>query len=145
MSNSAKPTPATDASIPPRLLRAYQQTRYEAAGCVLRIGRRCPDAVFAHLHARTGALITAWNPFSQRMPDRWNQRMQRALADRLRRHPTRSATGSLHHWREAHLLVVADPRFVLRIARCFRQRGIVILRRGQQVRLALLPGSHGAA
>jgi len=115
-----------------RLLRAFRQTRYTAAGVVVRIGRR------DRLRPRVAVFITAWNPRSRRMPEGWNRRMQLRLCERLRRYRTLPADGALHRWHEQHLLVVADPRPVLRLARLFRQYSVVISRRGQPARLVLL-------
>jgi hypothetical protein len=72
------------------------------------------------------------------MPDGWNHRMQQRLRLCLRRFVVIDADGSLHRWREAMLLVGGDPRPFIRLAARFRQRGIVILRRGQKARLQLL-------
>jgi hypothetical protein len=124
--------------IPPRLLRAYQQTVYCGANCDIRIGRRVPDALFMRLRARAAVFVTAWNPLSRRMPDGWNHRMQRRLRECLRRPMVLDAEGSLHRWREAMLLVPGDPRPVVRTAARFRQRGVIIVRRGQKARLRLL-------
>src|SRR5215469_5596059 len=118
-SRSARCTATTD-RIPPRLLRAYRDTLYHAKGCDVRIGRRAPDALFALLGSRVGTFVTAWNPRSRRMPEGWNRRMQRRLAERLRLSIVLPADGSLGGWHEAHLLVAGDPRPVLRLARIFR-------------------------
>src|ERR1700760_4156365 len=95
---------------PPRLARAYRDTAYRVDGVVVRIGRRCPDALFDRLNGRAAVLLTAWNPLSCRMPDGWNHRMQRNLRLYLRRFVVLEAQGSLHRWREAMLLVAGDPR-----------------------------------
>jgi hypothetical protein len=124
--------------MPPRLLRAYRQTRYSAVGVVVRVGRCVPDVLFAKVGAREAVFVTAWNPRSRRMPWGWNARMQRRLAERLRRFVVVPADGTLGCWHEAHLLVVADVRQVLRLARIFRQLGVVAMRRGRPARLVLL-------
>src|SRR5690348_8098908 len=117
-------------SAPPLLLRAYRQTEYRAAGHAIRIGRRVPDALFDRLDVRAAVVITAWNPRSRRMPEGWNRRMQQILRQWLRRRVVVEAEGSLHRWHEAMLLVGGDVRPVIRLAARFRQRGVVILRRG---------------
>ena len=124
--------------MPPRLLRAYRQTRYSAGGMVVLVGRRVPDALFAQVGARAAVFVTAWNPRSRRMPSGWNARMQRRLAERLRRLAVVPADGTLGRWHEAHLLVAVDLRRMLRIARIFRQLGVVAMRRGRPARLVLL-------
>ncbi len=125
--------------IPARLLRAYRQTEYSAAGCVVTIGQRVPDRLFVLLGSRSAVLITAWNPMSGRMPDGWNHRMQARLRERLHRFRSFSAEGRLGCWREAHLLVEAtDVRPVLHVARIFRQRAIVVVRTARSAQLVLL-------
>jgi Protein of unknown function (DUF3293) len=125
-------------SAPRRLLRAYRQTEYRVAEHAIRIGRRVPDAVFAMIDDRVAVVVTAWNPRSRRMPVGWNLHMQQRLRQWLRRLVVVDAEGSLHRWREAMLLVGGDARPVIRAAARFRQRGVVILRRGQKARLRLL-------
>ena len=134
--SSRRATPAD--SLPPRVLRAYRLTHYRAAGCEIRIGLRPSNALFAKLQSPTGTLLTAWNPFSQRMPDRWNVRVQQRLQLQLRRFVVLEAEGSLRGWREAMLLVGGPVAPAIRLARLFRQSAVVMLRRGSRVRLLLL-------
>jgi hypothetical protein len=107
---------------------------------VARIGRRSAavDAVLTRMGTRSGVFVTAWNPNSRAMPAGWNRRVQRCLEARLRRYVRLPADGSLRRWHEAHLLVAGDPRPVLRLARVFRQHGVVLVVRHQAARLALL-------
>ena len=105
---------------------------------VVRIGCRTPDALFIRLRSRTAVFITAWNPMSRRAPGGWNLRMQQRLTLHLRRHMSLPAEGSLHRWREAHLLVARDPRPIVQLARRFRQRGVVVVQRGRLARLVLI-------
>jgi hypothetical protein len=135
MSNS---TTRAKPSAPPLLLRAYRLTRYRAAGHAIRIDRLVPDALFDRLAVRAAVVLTAWNPRSRRMPEGWNRRMQQRLRQWLRRRVVVEAEGSLHRWHEAMLLVAGDVRPAIRLAARFRQRGVVILRRGQKARLRLL-------
>jgi len=128
----------TTRPIPTRLLRAYRDTTYRVDGVAVRIGRRCPDALFDRLHGRMAVLVTAWNPLSRRMPDGWNHRMQERLRRQLRRSVVLEADGSLHRWREAMLLVAGDPRPCIRAAARFRQQAVVILRRGHRARVRLM-------
>ena len=123
-----------------RLLAAYRRSTYEAAGAVARIGRRSPavDALLARLGVRQGGFVTAWNPFSQRRPKGWNIRMQRRLLLATRRLPSAAGHGGDGRWREAHLLLGADPRRLLVLARRFRQAAIVTVARGQPARLRLI-------
>ena len=128
----------TASPIPPHLLRAYRQTGYLVAGITIRIDRRVPLVMFAAVDSRTAVIVTAWNPMSRRMPDGWNRRMQQRLRQSLRRFVVLDAEGSLQRWREAMLLVGGDLRPVIRIAARFRQRGVVVLRRGRTATLRLL-------
>jgi hypothetical protein len=137
MSSSARRATQPE-PLPPRLARAYRLTRYRAAGSDIHIGRRAPEALFGRLGARDATLVTAWNPRSRRMPEAWNHRMQRRLRQCLRRFVTVDAEGMLHGWHEAMLLVAGDPRPVVRLAVRFRQRAVVMLRRGRKARLRLL-------
>jgi Protein of unknown function (DUF3293) len=104
----------------------------------MRIGRRVPNVLFDQLNAPAAVFLTAWNPLSRRMPDGWNHRMQVHLRRRMRRCVVLEAEGSLHRWREAMLLVAGDPRPHVRFAARFRQCAVVIVRRGQKVRLRLV-------
>jgi len=125
----------------PRLLRAYRQTRYTAAGIDICIGRRnaAMDTWLADHGAQTGVLITAWNPRSRRMPHGWNVRMQRQLTEHLHRCMCVKADGRLRRWHEAQILVLSPQRPAERIAMRFRQRGIVVLQRRHPSRLIILP------
>ncbi|HEX3573654.1 MAG TPA: DUF3293 domain-containing protein [Rhodopila sp.] len=124
----------------PALLRAYRDTHYEVAGIEIRVGRRCPamDLLLLSHRVHTGVFITAYNPFSRLMPHRWNQRMQVRLQQAVRQRPALPARGSLGRWGEAHLLVLGDPRPIRKLARYYRQYGIVIVRRGQPAWLELI-------
>lgn len=124
-----------------RLHAAYRRSRYEAAGAVARIGRRSAalDALLRRLGARQGGFVTAWNPWSRPMPPGWNARMLARLRQAARRLPAAEGHGGDGRWREAHLLLAADPRRIAVLARRFRQAAIVTLRVGQPARLRLLP------
>jgi hypothetical protein len=123
----------------PKLLRAYRMTCYQAAGVTIRIGRRCRkiDRLLARHGVRTAVLVTAYNPFSQMMSPAWNHRMQQRLRDSLRRQKCLCGRGTLGRWSEAHLLVFGDPRPTQKLARRYRQNGIVIVHRGQPARLLI--------
>jgi hypothetical protein len=126
---------------PPALLRAYARTAYAAEGAVAQIGRRSAavDALLRRLGARQGGFVTAWNPFSRRMPPGWNRRMQARLEQATRRLPRArgegSGKGSGRGWAEEHLLLAADPRVVWQLARRFRQSAVVVVRAGAPARL----------
>ncbi len=116
--------------MPASLGTLYRHTRYEAGGAVARIGRRSAamDRLLVAARARQAVFVTAWNPFSRRMPPGWNIRMQARLAEALRRERTLPARGWLRTWSEDHLLVLAGHRRVAVLARRFRQNAIVISR-----------------
>jgi hypothetical protein len=124
-------------AVSPRLLRAWRLTRYVAEAADIRIGRRSSDVdrLLTLFGAKTGVLVTAWNPLSRRRPNQWNERMQTRLRQRLRRRIALQAEGAWRRWREDHFLVLADPRLVRRTARQFRQIAVVIVRRGQPAAL----------
>lgn len=126
----------------PGLLAAYRRTAYEAeGGAVARIGSRSAavDALLRRLgDARQGAFVTAWNPYSRRMPRGWNERMQARLRQAARRLPRTEGWGRGHGWAEHTLLLAADPRRAAVLARRFRQNAIVAVRRGGPARLVLL-------
>jgi hypothetical protein len=123
-----------------RLHDAYRRSDYEAAGAMARIGRRSLgiDALLLRLGARQGGFVGAWNPFSRRMPQGWNDRMLARLRDAARRLPRAEGSGGDGPWREQHLLIAADPRRLAVLGRRFRQAAIVTVRRGGPARLVLL-------
>jgi hypothetical protein len=120
-----------------RLLNAYRQTSYIAGNVEVRIAHRTSamDELLTAHGARAGVFVTAWNPLSRRMPPEWNRRMQRRLTQRLQRYPTVPADGAWRGWHEQHLLLFADPRIGLKLARTFRQAAIVVVKRGQPAAL----------
>jgi hypothetical protein len=121
----------------PALLKAYRETFYTVGDVEVRIGRRSQamDRLLLVRGVRQATFITAYNPYSRKMPPGWNQRMQGRLAASVRRRPILSAQGTGRRWSEAHLLVLGDVRLARLKARQFRQNAIVIVRLGQPVRL----------
>jgi hypothetical protein len=71
------------------LVSAYRETDYVAHGngrvVVVRIGHQSMgvDKLLARMHARNGAFITAWNPFSKSLSlganEYWNRELKRYL------------------------------------------------------------------
>jgi hypothetical protein len=139
VSASAGPSPGAS-RLSPALLRGFRLTTYTAEGIAVRIGRRSPamDRLLLSHRRREAAFITAWNPFSRRMPQVWNQRMQSRLAKAVRRWPTLTAGGGLGRWYEAHLLVVAAEAPMTVLARRYRQHGIVTIGLRQPAKLVLI-------
>ena len=129
------------------LLAAYRRTDYEADGAAARVGRRSAsvDALLRYLGARQGAFVTAWNPWSRRVPAGWNARMTARLREASRRLPAAEGEGRGRGWSERHLLLAADPRRAAALARRFRQNAIVAVRTGAPARLALLRGGSTPA
>jgi hypothetical protein len=121
----------------PSLLKAYRETCYEVRGIEIRIGRHSAamDEMLLSRGVREAVFITAYNPFSRPGPLGRNRRMQTQLAEVLRRRPTLTGKGSWRGWCEAHFLVLGDTRPARRIARRFRQYGIVTIKTRQPARL----------
>jgi hypothetical protein len=115
---------------------AYLRTEYEAAGVVVRIGRR-GAAMDALLRGRRAAFVTAWNPMSRRMPRGWNDRMMDRLRQAARGRIIAEGWGSARGWAERHLLVAGDPRALAVLARRFRQAAIVVVSPGHAARLVV--------
>ncbi|UPY39187.1 DUF3293 domain-containing protein [Sediminicoccus sp. KRV36] len=123
------------------LAEAYRRTIFRAGPVLARPGMRSvsADEWLAGLAARQAAFITAWNPMSRRHPPGWNLRRQAALRGALRRKPALEGMSGTRFWQEHNLLVAADARLLLRVARQFRQAAILCLRRGQPARLLFNP------
>jgi hypothetical protein len=111
------------------LRAAFARTGYEAAGIIVRIGRRSAamDALLRRHGARAAGFVTAWNPYSRRMPDGWNARMLARLRDAARGRVIAAGWGRGRRWAERHLLLAGSPRPLLRLARRFRQHAIVVV------------------
>lgn len=119
------------------LRAAFARTAYEAGGITCRIGARCAamDAFLRARRWRSAGFVTAWNPFSRRMPPGWNARMQDRLRAAARGHVLAEGWGRGQRWAEHHLLIAGDPRRLARLARRFRQHAIVVLAPGCSARL----------
>jgi hypothetical protein len=116
---------------------AYLRTDYEAAGVVVRIGRRSA-AMDALLRGRRAAFVTAWNPMSRRTPIGWNERMLTRMREAARGRLIAEGWGSARGWAERHLLVAGDPRWIVTLARRFRQAAIVVVVPGRLARLVMV-------
>lgn len=125
-----------------RWAAAYCRSTYTAAGAVAVIGRRSAavDTLLAALGARDGGFVGAWNPRSVRMPPGWNARAHERLCGAARRLPAVEGRGGDGRWQERHVLLAADPRRCLVLARRFRQNAIVVVRRGAPARLVWVRG-----
>ncbi|MGG5818152.1 DUF3293 domain-containing protein [Falsiroseomonas sp. HW251] len=118
---------------------AYLRTEYEAAGIVVRIGKRSAamDALLRARRVRRAGFVTAWNPFSRRTPQGWNERMNARLREVARGRVLAEGWGSARGWREAHLLVAGNERWLACVARRFRQNAFVMVAPGQPARIVL--------
>ncbi len=125
----------------PRLHRLYRRTDYVVDGHIhIAIGRASPDtdALLRRMNHRRAALITAANPRSRSMPQAWNRRMTRNLAEAARSRPSRPAEGRLGRWHEAGFLVCGDARLLASLGRRFRQNALVLVEAGRRARLLVL-------
>ena len=107
------------------------------------MGRRS-RALDAVLGAREATLLAAANP-GRRLHAAENVRREARLRAWLRRFAPDEGWSGAGPWRETQFLVRSPPVRLRRVARCFGQRALVGLRRGQPPRLVLLerrqPGS----
>jgi Protein of unknown function (DUF3293) len=119
---------------------AYRMTRYNVGEVTFRVGKRSPgiDRLLGAHGQRVATFVTAFNPFSRRMPAGWNNRMHARLAVASRRSWPLQGTGCWGGWCETHYLLFGDPRPVIRLARRFRQNAVVVVRPRQAARLVLI-------
>lgn len=118
---------------------AYRRTLYRAGEVVVRVGRRSAGAeawMISH-GAREAWFLGAWNPFSRRMPDRWNDAAHARLLRDVRIFA--EGDGTLGKWSERMLLVAADAATIRRLMRRYRQAAVVHVRRRRPARLVFAP------
>jgi hypothetical protein len=120
-----------------QLSRAFRASCYFAGAHGARIGQRAPalDALLGSWRAQEGVFIAAGNPFSRRMPQGWNARRHAALRERLRGLQYVEGRGGAKRWWEAHYFIGISAARGRRLARLFRQKAMVALRRGGRARL----------
>jgi hypothetical protein len=80
----------THAHLPAELVQAMTETHYKVFADVpftMHIGQPCPElkAIMAEHNALSAALITAWNPFSQRLSVKENNARQDELTTGLKK------------------------------------------------------------
>lgn len=123
--------------LPVGLRAAYARTEYEAAGIVVRIGRRSAamEALLRAHGVRSAGFVTAWNPFSRKMPRGWNDRMLARLREAARGRVLAEGWGRGEGWAERHLLLAGHPRWIARLARRFRQHAFVAASPSKPARL----------
>lgn len=114
---------------------AYRRTLYRAGEVVVRVGRvsASAEAWMARHGAHEAWFLGAWNPFSRKMPDRWNEAAHARLRRELR--VFEEGDGRLGRWCERMLLTVADPATIRRLMRRYRQAAVVHVPRGRRARL----------
>ncbi|WP_270936339.1 DUF3293 domain-containing protein [Falsiroseomonas oryzae] len=122
------------------LRSAYARTAYEAGDIVARIGRRSAalDALLLARGVRSAGFVTAWNPFSRKMPPGWNARMLDRLRQAARGRVLAEGWGRGSGWAERHLLVAGDARRLAVLAARFRQHALVAVAAGRPPRI--VPG-----
>ena len=120
-----------------QLSRAFRASCYFAGAHGARIGQRAPalDALLGSWRVQEGVFIAAGNPFSRRHPDGWNTRRHTALRERLRRLHYVEGQGGAKRWWEAHCFIGISAARGKPLARLFRQKAMVALRRGGRARL----------
>jgi Protein of unknown function (DUF3293) len=112
-------------------------TRYAVAGFSFSVGRRSAemDRLLVRHGVRAAAFVSAFNPYSRRMPTGWNERMQARLRQASRRFVVHAGEGAWRGWREDHLLILGQPKPAIHLARRFRQNAVLVVRLRQPVGL----------
>jgi hypothetical protein len=107
---------------------AYRRTIYRAGEVVVRVGRRSAsaDAWLIRHGAHEAWFLGAWNPFSRKMPRRWNDAAHARLLREFRRFE--EGSGRLGQWCERMLLVVSEAATIRRMMRRYRQAAVVRVR-----------------
>lgn len=126
--------------MPSPMDRGYRLSRYAAGPIAARIGApsESADAWLARHRAASAVLITAWNPMSRPMPETWNARAHARLVAWLRGRPFVEGLSGTPAWMELTVAVPGDARLGRRLARRFRQRAFVLLRRARPARLVYM-------
>lgn len=116
---------------------AYRRTVYRAGEVVVLVGRRSAsaEAWMARHGAHEAWFIGAWNPFSRKMPRRWNDAAHARLLRDVRALPFEQGEGRLGGWFERMLLLATDAATIRRPVLRHRQAAVVQLRRRAPARL----------
>ncbi|MFL1461112.1 DUF3293 domain-containing protein [Roseococcus sp. DSY-14] len=122
--------------------RGYRLSRYAAGPVAARIGEPSPsaDAWLAQHRAASAVLITAHNPMSRMMPAAWNAAAHARLLRALRGRPVEVGVSGMHGWQEVTVCTPGGLRLGHRLARRFRQRAFVLLRRRRPTLLVRADG-----
>jgi hypothetical protein len=121
--------------------RAWARTTYRAGEAEGRIGRRSPalEALLARWGVRRGGFLTAWNPWGRRAARPVNAMLHRRLAGETRRLPRAEGWCGDEDWRELTLFLGVPPARLAALGRRYRQAAVVVVTRGQRLRLAYWP------
>jgi hypothetical protein len=132
------------------LVSAYRATDYVAHGngwdVVIRIGRHSlvVDRLLARMHARNGAFITAWNPFSKDLSseanEHWDRELKRYLSVRGFAFVEGEGRGRTGEWPpEPSILAFGISRTeASAIGRRYRQNAVVYVPRDRPAELVML-------
>jgi hypothetical protein len=132
------------------LVSAYTATDYVAHGngwvVVIRIGRHSliVDRLLARMHARNGAFITAWNPFSKDLSfeanEHWDRELKRYLSVRGFAFVEGEGRGRTGEWPpEPSILAFGISRTeASAIGRRYRQNAVVYVPRDRPAELVML-------
>ncbi len=133
--------------MPSAMDRGYRISRYAAGPVATRIGEPSPsaDAWLTRHRAPSAVLLTAWNPMSRMMPRRWNDAAHRRLLRALRGRVVEEGWSGNGPWQEWTVCTPGGRRLGLRLARRFRQRAFVLLRRNRPALLVYAPAATRAA
>lgn len=123
--------------MPSAMDRGYRISRYSAGPVAARIGEPSPtaDNWMAHHRAPSLVLITAWNPWSKRLPDRLNELAHRRLLTALRGRPVVEGWSGNGPWQEWTVATPGGPKLGRLLCRRFRQRAFIWIRRNRRTRL----------
>jgi hypothetical protein len=132
------------------LVSAYRATDYVAHSdgwfVVIQIGRYslAVDRLLARMHARNGAFITAWNPFSKDLSfeanEHWDRELKRNLSARGVAFVEGEGRGRTGEWPpEPSILAFGISRTeASAIGRRYRQNAIVYVPSGRPAELVML-------
>jgi Protein of unknown function (DUF3293) len=132
------------------LVSAYRATDYVAHGngwaVVIRIGHHSlvADRLLARMQARSGAFITAWNPFSKELSsqanEHWGRDLKRYLSVRGFAFAEGDGRGRTEDWPpEPSILAFGISRAeASAIGRRYRQNAVVYVPQGRPAELVML-------
>ncbi|AVR44763.1 DUF3293 domain-containing protein [Christiangramia fulva] len=128
------------------LINAYYHTSYNIfePPISIKIGQQNPqlDILLKNHHQSCWAYVTAYNPFSELLPDEENEERHCLLKDKLNEYPflEGEGVGLDPSWNpEKSLLILGiSETDAVKLGEYFQQNAIVVGRRKGQARLVLL-------